>query len=178
MQSLSFLFVIERLRRTTAFETGVSEVDGRTENGEEGREKKGTLWFFVLPPHSPRGFASRSLQSLNNCGRKKKGTTCSLPPGNPSVTEDRRDRAKVSGTEREKCGGIQWLNHSHAIPYHIPYVIYYAYTISPTYPPPPPSLYPWERWETYLEHIKYLQYIHVIRNTSRNIHDCTRDCTS
>ena len=54
-------------------ETGVSEVDGRAENGEERREKK-----VVLPPHSPRGFASRSLQSLNYCGREKKGTACSL----------------------------------------------------------------------------------------------------
>ena len=55
-QSLSFLLVIERLewaRCATARETGVSKVDGRA----------------VLPPHSPRGCASRSLQSLNYCGR-------------------------------------------------------------------------------------------------------------
>ena len=31
----------------------------------------------VLPPHSARGCASSSLQSLNYCGREKKGTACS-----------------------------------------------------------------------------------------------------
>ena len=53
-QFLSFLLVIERLERArcaTARETGVSKV---------------------------RGSASRSLQSLNYCGRAKKGTACSL----------------------------------------------------------------------------------------------------
>ena len=48
-QSLSFPFLIERLERArcaTARETGVSEVNGRAENGEEGREKKGTNLFF------------------------------------------------------------------------------------------------------------------------------------
>ena len=43
-------------------ETGVSKADGRAENGE--REEK-INYFFVLLPHSPRGFASRSLQSLS-----------------------------------------------------------------------------------------------------------------
>ena len=42
--------------------TGVSEVDGRAENGEEGRERKFFLlnhyFIFVLPLHSPRGRAS------------------------------------------------------------------------------------------------------------------------
>ena len=49
---------LEWARCGAACETGVSEVDG-DENGEEGRENI----FFVLSPHSPRGCASRSLQS-------------------------------------------------------------------------------------------------------------------
>ena len=80
---MSFLLVIERLERTiyaTARETGVSKEDGRAENWEEKREKKETI-CFVLPPHSPRGCASRSLQSLNYCGRETKGTACSLGRG-------------------------------------------------------------------------------------------------
>ena len=56
-----------------------SKVDGRAENGEEG------IIFFVVPPHSPGGCASRSLQSLNYCGLEKKGTACSL---HHSVRED------------------------------------------------------------------------------------------
>ena len=56
-QSLSFLLVIEgleRVRCATARETGVSKVDGRE-------------------PHSPRGCASRSLQSLITVDEKRKG---------------------------------------------------------------------------------------------------------
>ena len=45
------------------WETGASEMHDRA---------------YVLLPHSPRGCASRSLQSLNYCGREKKGTACSL----------------------------------------------------------------------------------------------------
>ena len=52
----SFLLIerLERARCATARETGVTE------------------------SHSPRGCASRSLQSLNDCGREKKGTAWSL----------------------------------------------------------------------------------------------------
>ena len=66
------------------WETGASEMrdrardwseQGRRPRGEWGRGKR---LFFVLPPHSPCGFASRSLQSLTYCGREKKGTACSL----------------------------------------------------------------------------------------------------
>ena len=63
-QSRCFLLVIERLERarcTTARETGVSEVYGRAEIGKRNRS-----------------CASRSLQSLNYCGRKKKVSACSL----------------------------------------------------------------------------------------------------
>ena len=73
----SFLLVVERLeqaRCTTARETGVSEVDGRAEEKSKGLQP----YFFVLPSHSPRGCASRSLQSLNYCGREKEETACSL----------------------------------------------------------------------------------------------------
>ena len=63
-QCPSFLFVIERLERArceTARETGVSKVDGRVENGEEGRccarsslsitvdEKKGLRPVYLSP---------------------------------------------------------------------------------------------------------------------------------
>ena len=57
-QSLSFLLVIERLERARC-----------------------ATARFDLPPHSPRGCASSSLQSLNYCGREKKGTARSLASG-------------------------------------------------------------------------------------------------
>ena len=51
------------------WETGASDMHARARDwSERGRR----------PPHSPRGCASRSLQSLNWCRREKKGTACSL----------------------------------------------------------------------------------------------------
>ena len=77
-QPLSFLFVIERLERArcaTTRETGVNEVDGRAESGGEGREKNYLSSFL---PIFRAGCASRSLHSLNYCGREKNGAPCSL----------------------------------------------------------------------------------------------------
>ena len=79
-QSLSFLLEIQRLERarcSTARETGASKLDGRARRMGKRKEYYHD-YFFVLPPHSPRGCASLSLQSLNYCGREKKGTACSL----------------------------------------------------------------------------------------------------
>ena len=77
------------------WETGASEMrdrardwseQGRRPRGEWGRGKrKERIYFFVLPPHSPLGCASHSLQSLNYCGREK-GTACSLRKEGPNIS--------------------------------------------------------------------------------------------
>ena len=64
---------LERARCATARETGASEMRNRARDwSERGRRP----WGSFLP--ILRAFGSRSLQSLNYCGREKKGTACSL----------------------------------------------------------------------------------------------------
>ena len=73
---------------TTACETGVSEVDGRVENGEESA-------------------ADGLLQSLNYCGREKKGTACSLV-----WTRNRVPSIRSETLISSVCNSCAFIRHS------------------------------------------------------------------
>ena len=84
-QSLLVSDRLERARCTTARDWRERGTRPRGEWGRAERNKENNLFFIF---HSPRGCASRSLQSLSYCGREKKGTACSLNIENKILTRN------------------------------------------------------------------------------------------